>query len=437
MISLFQLIAFLDDFIWSYIGWVIIVSSGLYFSFISKGFQFNVFYNFFYYIKLIISAIKYNTDNYGINPIKLYFTSIGGMIGLGNIVFISTAITKGGPGSIFWIIVASLLGSLLKYAEIYLGIKYRICKKIGVFEGGPMYFLPKAFNTKIVAYIFAVLLCLYANETSNFLIIVDRLDNNGVANINRNIIIFTVLLLVLYSAYGGIKRLSNICSIVMPIFMVLYIIIMLYIIICNYNQLPAFIVTVVKSAFTGHGALGGFTGCSMLFSMYYGISKTVYSGDIGLGYDSVVQSETSIKKPKIQALISIYALFTDTIICLLTCFVIGITGAWYKMNNLQPSDIMAVIISKYIVRGDFFMTLLLFFAGFSTIIAYLTVGVKCAQFLNQKYGKVFYLLYSSFTFVYFCHFSQDNLISFMGALSGILVIINLLGIFLLRKEIKF
>jgi len=434
MDSVFNIISFLNDFLWSYIGWALITGTGIYLTFLSRGLQFRALFNFRSNIKEIYSEGN-NGDNGGIHPFKLYFASVGGMVGLGNIVFISVALMIGGPGSIFWTILASLSGMLLKYSEIYLGVKYRVQNPKGGFNGGPMYFLQKAFKPKIFAFLFAFLLCLYGVEVSNFLIIVDRLEHSF--EFNRTIIILGLLVAVIYSSIGGISRLANICTVVMPVFMLGYIIFSIYIIACNAEILPEFFKTVLVSAFSGHAPLGGFVGSSMILAAYLGISKTVYSGDIGIGYDSIVQSETSIVNPHTQATLAIYALFTDTLICLLTNTMLGVTGAWYTLNDLAPSDVVAKVLSGYIPYSEIFMTLLLFFAGFTTIIAYLAAGTKCAQFIHPKYGKIIYLLYATFAFIFFCNFSQENVILIMVLLSGLLVLLNVCGILKLRKDIKF
>ena len=150
-----------------------------------------------------------------------------------------------------------------------------------------------------------------------------------------------------------------------------------------------------------------------------------------------MQSETRISAPHKQATLSIYALFTDTIICLLTNIMVGVTGAWYTLNHLNPSDLVAQLVSDYIPFSDIFMTFLLFFAGYTTIIAYLAAGTKCAQFMSPKYGKAIYLTYAVFAFTFFCNFSQTNVMVIMGLLSGLLVLLNVCGIFKLRKDINF
>ncbi|RTK92229.1 MAG: sodium:alanine symporter family protein [Rickettsiales bacterium] len=434
MDTVFSVIAYLDNFYWSYIGWALITGSGIYLTIISRGLQFRALFNFRQNIANVYTEAGI-IDNNGIHPFKLYFASVGGMVGLGNIVFICTAIMIGGPGSIFWTILASLSGMLLKYSEIYLGVKYRIQNPDGSFTGGPMYFLQKAFKPKIFAYIFAFLLCLYGVEISNFLIIVDRIEHSF--QFNRYAIIFCFLVIVIYSSIGGIRRLANICSIIMPVFMTGYIIFSLYVIICNSEMLPSFFKTVLTSAFTGHAPIGGFVGSTMILSAYLGVSKSVYSGDIGIGYDSIMQSETKITTPHVQATLSIYAIFTDTLICVLTNVMVGVTGSWYRLNHFEPSDVVAQLLSNYIPYSDFFMTLLLFFAGYTTIIAYLAAGTKCAQFIYPKYGKILYLMYAIFAFIFFCNFSQTNVIIIMGLLSGLLVLLNVCGILKLRKDIHF
>jgi len=434
MNALFELISFLYELYWSYIGWAVICITGMYFTIVSRGAQFGAIINFRKNIKdiLLEGANKKNT---GIHPIKLYFASVGGMVGLGNIVGISTALMIGGPGSIFWTVIASICGMLIKYSEIYLGVRHRVRNNHGGFDGGPMYYLRDAFKNNYISYIVAFLICIYGVETYQFLVLVDRLEYSF--EINRTVVILGLLSLVLYSSIGGIQRLATICTIIMPVFMVVYMIVALYIIISNFQLLPEFFSTVISSAFSGHAPIGGFVGSSMIIATYQGMSKTVYSGDIGIGYDSIVQSETNIVNPKKQATLAMYALFTDTLICILTNTMLGVTGAWYKLNDLSESDIVSKTIGGYFPYSDLFVTLLLFFAGFTTIIAYLAAGTKCARYIHPEYGKVIYLVYAIFAFIFFCNYSQTEVMVVMGLLSGILVLINVSGMIKLRKEIKF
>lgn len=432
-----EVLSFLENLYWAYVGWVIICAFGIYLTIISRGLQFRALFNFRKNIKDIFCDInsKTSTNSAGVHPIKLYFASVGGMVGLGNIVGISVALMIGGPGSIFWIIITSIFGALLKYSEIYLGIKYRVRKKNGGYCGGVMYFIQKAFKSKFLSILVAVLICLYGIEVYQFLVLVDRIETSF--SINRNLVILMILSALIYTAMGGVNRLANICTVIMPLFMVSYIGVSLYIICVNIAEIPNFVLTIINSAFTGHAKIGGFAGSTMIMTSYLGVSKTVYSGDIGIGYDSIVQSETKISSPEKQATLAIYALFSDTFICLLTNFTLGITGAWYKLNNFDSAQIVSIVLSEYIPFANLFVTLLLFFAGFTTLIAYLTAGVKCAEFINRKYGKIVYLILAVFVLVIICRFPQESAFKIMNLIGGVLVLLNLVSILKLRKEIKF
>ena len=173
--SIFSVLSTIDSFFWSYIGFSLIVLCGLYFTFQSKGLQFRILASIPSTLKDLHNSAKHNTQ--GVPPLRLYFASIGGMIGLGNIVGITTALTIGGPGALVWVWVASFCGMLIKYAEIYLGIKHRVSNAKGGYDGGPMYFLQKAFRGKTFALLSALFLCIYGVEIYQFLIITDTLSH--------------------------------------------------------------------------------------------------------------------------------------------------------------------------------------------------------------------------------------------------------------------
>ena len=432
--NIFGVIEVLNNFYWSYIGWLLICLSGTYLTFKSRGLQFRALYNFRKNIKEVFAEASDN-EKEGIHPLKLYFASVGGMVGLGNISGVSIAIMIGGPGSIFWTVLASIFGMLIKYSEIFLGVKYRVKNDQGSFDGGPMYYLQHAFKGNFLPIAAAILICIYGVEVYQFLVLVDRIESTF--DLPRMLVLFGLLILVLYGALGGISRLANICSVIMPVFMISYLIMAGYIIISNAGLLPEFFGTVLKTAFTGQAEIGGFAGSTLILAAYLGMSKAVYSGDIGVGYDSVVQSETRLSSAKKQATLSIYALLSDTLICLLTNTMIGVTGSWYTLNHLQAGDLVAKILGDYFPYSELFVTLLMFFAGFTTLIAFLAAGMKCAKYLHPRYGRNIYLLYTVFAFILFSNFTQDTMVMFMEFVSGLLVLINIIGIIKLRKDIDF
>jgi len=429
----FYILSEVDSFFWSYVGFVIICVSGLYLTFKSKGEQFRVLFNIRKNIKMLLADAA--TSKEGLHPFKLFFASVGGMIGIGNIVMVGIAVMLGGPGTIFWMWVASFCGMLIKYSEIYLGVKHRVPNGKGSFNGGPMYYLQDVFKNKFWAILSAILLCIYGVEVFQFTTLVDRFETTF--KFDRDIIVYTLLIATLYSASGGINRLANVCAVMMPFFLISYLIACSYIIFMNISLLPDLIINIFKSAFTGQAAVGGFAASTMLHAAYLGTSKAVYSGDIAIGYDSVVQSETRVLCPINQARLSIIALFMDTVICTFSSITIAITGAWHRMQNFEPSEVMARIFDEYFPFSEYFLTAVLFFAGFTTVIAFFVVGTKAAMFLFPKYGKIIYLIYGATSFVFFANFPEEKVAIMMNVTSVFLVILNIVAIIKMRKEIEF
>lgn len=429
--SFFELLAYIEDIYWTYIGFSIIVLLGLALTIKTKGFQFVTLVQPRRYIGELLK--ESSQERPGIHPIRLYFASIGGMVGLGNIATVITAVTIGGPGSIFWLWVASFAGMLIKYAEIYLGIQHRIPNKHGGYDGGPMYYLQHAFSTRIVGFLFCILMCIYGAEISQFQMLSDTLSETF--SINRNLIIGLLLVLVLYCSLGGVSRLANTCSTLMPPFMVLYIIMCFWVIGAHWESFASYLPVIFSSAFEGHAPLGGFAGSTMLAAIHYGTSKAVYSGDIGIGYDSIIQSETQVVKPEKQARVAVYALASDTLICTLSCLVVLVTGVWTE--QMQPSFYVMTAMEPHFPFIHIFLAVLFFLAAFTTIIGYLVIGLKCARFMHKQWGEKIYLAYAVFAFIFFSFFDQTQVIIIMSISGGMLMLINIMGILKLWKEIKF
>ena len=147
--SFFDFLGSIDNFFWSYLGIYLVLFPGIFFTIRSRFFQFRIIIS---PIKLLSELNKDKNNNSGINPFKLFFSSMGGMIGLSNIVIIVTSVTAGGPGVLLWMWVASIVGMIIKYSETYLGIQYRkFNKEENSFDGGPMFYLEQAFKNKFPA----------------------------------------------------------------------------------------------------------------------------------------------------------------------------------------------------------------------------------------------------------------------------------------------
>jgi AGCS family alanine or glycine:cation symporter len=431
-INFWNIISWLDTVLWDYIGIAIILFMGIYLTIYSKFFQFRVLFKLRTHIKDLLECAE--KDKKGTHPMKLYFASVGGMVGLGNIVTVVSTVTIGGPGSLIWLWIASIFGMLVKYSEVYLGIKYRVQNNQKGFDGGPMYYLKEAFNTKFLSVIMCIFLCIYGAEVSQFLILTDTISSTF--NINRYYVIGILLFFILITAVKGVNRLANICTVIMPPFMIIYVVMGLWIIFDHIDTLPSVFQLILFSFLNIKSQSVGLLSGGILVAAHYGISRAVYSGDIGIGYDSIIQSETQTQYPEKQARMAIFALFTDTVICTISILILLVTGIW-QMKGLQPSEYVISALKMYIPNVEYFMAILFIMAGFTTITGYLVVGQKCAKYLSPTYGKFIYIIFAIFAFIFFSFYEQEQVILIMSVSGGFLMVINMLGVFKLRKFIKF
>lgn len=430
--ALLDYIELIEATFWANLGLPFIVFCGAYLTIKTKGFQFVTLFKVRQFFGDLIADAK--KSQYGTSPIKLYFASIGGMVGVGNIVAVVSAVTIGGPGGVFWMWVASFCGMLIKYSEIYLGVTYRVSNGSGGFDGGPMYYLKKAFPSGIPSIIAALLLSLYSIEIYQFTVISDTVSYT--LNIDKTLVVGIMIVFIFIGALGGVSRLANICTAVMPVFIVVYFVICFVVIYGNFSSFLAIIPEIFESAFTGHAAVGGFAGSTFLFTAQNGIARTVYSGDIGIGYDSIIQSDTRARHPEKQARIAIIALFTDTTICTLSCFVVLVTGFWCY-PDMPESEMVNRAFATYIPYSEYVVMTLIFIGAMSTVTGYMVVGQKCSQYISPRFGRLVFLIVAFVAFVVFAFYEQAKILRVMSVIGGLLMICNLSGIVRLRKDLKF
>jgi AGCS family alanine or glycine:cation symporter len=370
----------------------------------------------------------------GVHPLKAYFACIGGCVGIGNIAAICTAIQLGGPGALFWIWVTATIGMIIKYSEVYLGMRYRVANKNGGYNGGPMYFLQKVFKTMWIPNTVCVLLCIYGVEVYQFTVITDSVVNN--LHINQFVVIFTLLGLVLFAGSGGVRRVGDISSAIIPIFVVLYLGMGGWVLFNNLGAIPSALGLVFSSAFTGSAAFGGFAGSSLMLMMSQGVRRGCYTGDLGVGYAAVIHSESNATEPQEQATLTIFEIFLDTfVICTASVMIVLVTGVWHE--SISPSMMVQTVLEQYFPYMNYFMPLFLFMLGYSTINAYYCVGLKSAEFLHPKHGRKAYIVYAIAALILFSYGGVNQAQSVMTIANGLLLIINCYGIFRLRHEISF
>lgn len=431
MENFFSALAQFENVLWSFVGFPIVMLLGLYLSYRSGFVQIRklpeVIATFFRFFKM-------KEVEGTVHPLKAFFACIGGCIGIGNIVGICTAVQVGGPGALFWIWMTALFGSTVKYAEVYLGVRYRVPDGKGGYNGGPMYFLSRVFSSKWVLALVCLLLCIYGVEVYQFSVIVSSVSANW--PVNKFFIIALLLALVLFAGNGGVRRVGNISSTVIPVFVVLYVSMGGWVLYQNFEKLPDLFRLVFNAAFNGQAALGGFLGSTMLMTISQGVRRGCYTADLGIGYASVIHSESSSQVPEKQAALVIFDIFLDTfIICTSSLLMILATDVWHQ--PIETGMLVQTALSNYFPYMHYFMPFFLFLLGYSTITAYFCVGLKCAEFISQKWGKGLYFAYAVIMLGTFSFVDTTQAQTVMSVAGGLLLALNCYGIFKLRHEISY
>ena len=307
-------------------------------------------------------------------------TALSATIGTGNIVGVATAIAAGGPGALFWMIVAAFFGMATKYAEGLLAIKYRTIDKEGhVFGAGVGLFGIGTF-TQVNG---------ISSAVTNFF---DPDKAHTVALFGNTYSWATVVACLILTVcvglvvLGGIQRIAKVSQVVVPFMAVLYVALALIIVITNITAVPTAIVTIVKSAFTGSALAGGAMG-TMVVAMQKGIARGIFSNESGLGSAPIAAAAAQTKEPVRQGLVSMTGTFIDTIvICTMTGLSIVITETWN--TGLEGVAITTAAFQKGLpfppVVASFSLMLCLVFFAFTTILGWDYYGERCLEYLFNR-----------------------------------------------------
>lgn len=423
-----------DNVLWGYAVLPLLLMVGSYLTFKSGFVQirdFPLILKSFYY------ALTTKHTGTGVHPLKAFFACIGGCMGIGNVVAVCTAAQIGGPGALFWVWITALFGMILKYSEVYLGILYRVQNGKGGYRGGPMYFLQKVYKKSWIPKLACLLLCIYGVEVYQFSVVTESIATNlGASSLEKYVIAIVLISLIIAISRRGLNSVGRIASFFIPLFIICYLFMGAWVFILNYEMLPSILGTVMTSAFTGHAAVGGFAGSTILIAASQGMRRSCYAGDIAIGYASVIHSETREISPEKQASLAILEVFLDSfVICTTSVMLVLITGVWN--SHIEASMLVQTALSNYFPGMHIFMPLFLLVLGFTTIISYFCAGIKCAEFLSPKIGrKAYYVFTSCYTLIFVC-FETSQALTVMSITAALLLLLNLYGVYKLSHEIGF
>ena len=338
-------------------------------------------------------------------------TALSATIGTGNITGVATAIALGGPGALFWMVIAAFFGMATKYAEGLLAIKYRTIDEDGHVLGGPFYYIENGMGKKWtwLAKIFAFFgagvglfgigtftqVNSIASAVKNFF---DPDMAHTVSLFGGNYSWATVVAGVILTVcvglvvLGGIQRIAKVSEVIVPFMAVLYVGLAVIIIIANITAVPAALSSIVKSAFTGSALAGGAVG-SVFVAMQKGVARGIFSNESGLGSAPIAAAAARTKEPVRQGLVSMTGTFIDTIvICTMTGLSIVIAGSWLN-PELEGVAITMDAFQKGLPFPSFVATfslmLCLVFFAFTTILGWNYYGERCVEYLfNRNKGVV-------------------------------------------------
>lgn len=447
--SVDNLIVSYNDNIGVYLLLILLIPTGIYFTIRFKFLQIT---RLGHSLRIISGKYDRKSDTGDINHFRALTTALSATIGTGNIVGVALALYFGGPGAIFWMWVTGFLGMILKFAECTLSTKFRKVHKDGSISGGPMYYMEIAlkdklgFFAKVLAVIFAIATILCSLGTGNMAQSHSMTDvlftNYNFPTWISGLFITSVVLLVIV---GGIKRIADVTSKLVPIMAAAYFISAITVIVILYSKIPDAFNMIFHGAFSGTAAAGGFLGSAFIFTITWGVRRGLFSNEAGQGSAAIAHAAAKTKYPAREGLVASVGPLIDTIIiCTLTALVIILTGAWTSgikgvamtVDGFTRglSNIGLGSVGRHVVAGG----LLLF--AFSTIISWSYYGTRAAEYLfGEKLIKPYRYLYALFVFLGSI-WGIDLVWHFVDMVITFMTVPNLIALLLLApvvsKEIK-
>ena len=437
-----HMLKFINDNIISAITPILLLLSGLYFSFKLGGFYIR------HPIK-IIRSMCHTPKKDGISPFRAVTLALAGTLGVGNIAGVASSIAIGGFGSIFWMWVSALVAMVLKYAEIVLAIAHRRIEN-GEYRGGAPYYIYDFFTAKgkklfgkLLGAFFAVL-CIINAITMGGMIQSNAVSTSfeGVLHIPGWLVGAIVALLSLFVIIGNAKWVSAFSEKTVPLMTVGYILLSVAVLAARHEYIGDAFAVIFNDAFTFNSAAGGIFGFLISRGLKAGTMRGLMSNEAGCGTAPTAHAAAECNSPAEQGFWGIFEVFVDTILlCTLTALVI-IVAALGGGNILSFGDdpmMMAIKAYSSVLGGwsEYYMTISVFLFAFATIVCWAHYGKESILYLTKKKPPVtiYVILFSLFVFIGAISAPKSAWLAADLAL-GVMTIINLVVLFLMRHEVK-
>lgn len=412
----------------------LIILSGVYFTFKFNFVQFRL-------IKMLRSLKTKTTNKETIKPFSSLMMVLAGRIGVGSIAGIAISIYYGGIGSIFWMWISSIFATSLTFLETILGMIYQKKDTKNICKGGPSYYIKYGLNNKILGSIYAIIIIL--SDIFGFISIQTNTITHSlkeIINIDSKIIGLVMGVLVLIIIIGGVRRIANFSSKMVPLMTIAYISVCFVIIMTNINQIPLIFLRIIKDAFDLKSISGG-----MLGTIIIGIQRGIFSSEAGIGTGAIASSatESNTKEEKLsQGYIQMLGVYITTfLICTSTALVIVVSNITnFNFTNLNGIEIIQIIFTKYLGNfGNYFIFIIIFLFAFTTILSsYYNAESSLKYFINKPNKSLKLLKIFTFISIFIGSVSSSNIIwNLIDIFVGLLAIINIYALIKLSdKAIK-
>lgn len=424
----------INTILYSYVLIILLVGTGLFFTFKTKFIQFRLIPEMF---KLITEAApKDKSGKKGISSFQAFTISAASRIGTGNIAGVATAIALGGPGAVFWMWMIALIGGASALIESTLAQVYKIKDhRTGMFRGGPAYYMEKGLNKRWMGILFAVVI------TATYGFVFNAVQANTISiafeeSFGANRVVVGVIMAALTGiiVFGGLKRIVSFTQIVVPVMAILYIVIALVVVAINISELPNVFVLIIKSAFGFQEAFAGMLGAAIM----NGVKRGLFSNEAGIGSAPNAAATASVSHPVKQGLIQALGVFIDTlVVCTATAAIVLLGGAYLQSDatsiNLTQASLVGIL-------GDWagsFLAIIVFMFAFSTVIGNYYYGESNIGFIKESKNGLLVFRIFVVLFVMFGSIAKVQVVWDLADLfMAIMAIINLIAILKLWKVAK-
>ncbi|MFC1888986.1 alanine/glycine:cation symporter family protein [Thermodesulfobacteriota bacterium] len=401
----------------------------------------------FHAVDLLTGRYDNREDAGAITHFQALSAALSGTIGLGNIAGVAFAMSKGGPGALFWMWITALFGMAIKYASCMLGLKFRKVHEDGRISGGPMYYIEYGLGKKYkpLAYAFALFAIISSFGAANMLQSHEAaatLNNTfGVPEILTGLVIAFFVFLVII---GGIKRIGKVASRLVPLMCVIYVLGACAIIILKAENIPYAFGLIFRGAFCGTAVAGGMIGYTIKMALEHGVRRALQSNEAGQGSAPMAHAAARTTEPVREGLVAMIGPFIDTIVvCTMTGLVLICSGTFdnpviwgeggrlvYEGAEITAMAFGSVLTFKGIPVGEYIVIASIVLFAYSTLLTWSYYGEQCAEYLFQSKRAV--LPYKA-VFVVFVVIGSvwklDAIFSFSDVANGLMAAPNLVALF--------